>query len=292
MKTGMPLISIMIPVYNGANTIPFTIHSLLLQSYQNWKCFIVNDGSTDGTAAYLDSLEDERFQVIHLKENKGRPYARQVILDAAVGKYLAFLDADDLYHPLKLEKQVQILENCPEVLITCCGNASYNDVYVLKTVRGKGKGKPTKYRIGDRQNVVLRTAMVRLEEAKKCKFNLKLNMAEDNDFTGRLLHDRYFLTTGETLYYYSEFVSVTGRKVLASYYYDVIYHFGLLKYGVWTNLKSVFLTAAKFVVTAVLLPFKGVEFFLRKRGVLPDALEIAEFEQLKKALNLIPTKYE
>lgn len=286
MKTASPLISIMIPVYNGKDTLPSALKSLLMQSYRNWKCFIVNDGSTDGTGAYLDSLEDERFRVIHLKENKGRPYARQVALDAAEGRYLAFLDADDLYHPLKLENQVYIMEQYPEILMTCCANASYDSVYDLLTVRGKGVGKPIKFRIGDRQNVVLRTAMIRLDAAKKYRFNLKLNMAEDNDFTGRLLHGHSFLTTKDTLYYYSEFVSVTGGKILTSYYYDIIYHFGLLKYGVWINLRAVFLTGLKFMITGLLLPFKGVEFFLRKRGLRPDAREIAEFESLKKALNL------
>ncbi|RZL52728.1 MAG: glycosyltransferase family 2 protein, partial [Pedobacter sp.] len=216
-----PLINVMIPVYNGLETLPMALASLSYQTYANWKCIIVNDGSTDGTKAYLDSLEDDRFQIIHLEKNSGRPYARQVALEAANGKYLAFLDADDFYHPQKLEQQLAILVKQPEVVLTCCANGCYNSDLELETVRGKGAGVPLKFNIGDRRNVVLRTAMLRLEEAKKFRFNVDLKLAEDTDFIDRLLDGKFFLTVSNVLYYYSEFVSVTKAKILKSNYYAI-----------------------------------------------------------------------
>jgi glycosyltransferase involved in cell wall biosynthesis len=292
MNLHKPLISIMVPVYNGDDTLPIAVASLLLQTYTNWRCIIVNDGSTDGTKAFLDGLTDSRFQVIHLKENRGRPNARQVALNAAEGDYLAFLDADDFYHPLKLERQLAVMEQHPEVLLTCCANGSYGNDFTLERVRGKGKGTPVKFLIGDRRNVVLRTAMVRLPVAKKYQFNTKLKLAEDTDYVDRMLHNQYALTTAEVYYYYSEFTSVTGKKILKSYYYDALYYASILKYGFAKHLKSIFKTVGKYAVTATLLPFVGVNFFLRRRGKLPTASEIKEFEQLKQQLNLKPAVNE
>ena len=101
-----PLVSIMMPVFNGLPLIKASIESLLSQTYTNWECIIIDDGSNDGTSEYVDQLNDVRFKVFH-QENKGRPIARQRALDNANGKYLGMLDAGDLYHPEKLQRQVK-----------------------------------------------------------------------------------------------------------------------------------------------------------------------------------------
>ena len=106
-----PLVSIMMPVYNGLPYIKASLESLYRQSYSNWECIVVDDGSTDGTTQFLNSLTDKRIRVFRFKKNKGRSAARQKALEEACGKYLAMLDADDIYHPEKLKKQVDILEN-------------------------------------------------------------------------------------------------------------------------------------------------------------------------------------
>jgi glycosyltransferase involved in cell wall biosynthesis len=130
-----PQVAIMMPVYNGEKTLPLAIASLLHQTYLYWKCYIVNDGSTDGTKGYLDSLNDVRFVIIHFENNKGRPYARQAALDIAEGKYLAFLDADDFYHPQKLEKQIEAFDKNRDIDLVSCGMASFDHRLILRTVR-------------------------------------------------------------------------------------------------------------------------------------------------------------
>ena len=97
-------VSVVIPVYNGMPKIKLAISSLQSQTYLNWEAIIVDDGSNDGTAEYLDSLTDSRFIVHHFGRNYGRPYARQKALDIATGDYLAMLDADDFYELDMLEK--------------------------------------------------------------------------------------------------------------------------------------------------------------------------------------------
>lgn len=76
----LPLVSIMMPVYNGLPLIKASIESIIQQTYSNWECVIVDDGSNDGTSAYLDSINNERFVVYHLKINSGRAIARQKAL--------------------------------------------------------------------------------------------------------------------------------------------------------------------------------------------------------------------
>lgn len=89
-----PLVSIIMPAYNAERYIEEAVHSVIQQTWQNWELIIVNDGSTDGTQVYLDTLVDSRIRVIKQK-NKGVSAARNVALDIVQGKFITFLDADD-----------------------------------------------------------------------------------------------------------------------------------------------------------------------------------------------------
>src|SRR5690606_2404180 len=165
-----PQVAIMMPVYNGEKTLPLAIKSLQAQTYQNWKCYIVNDGSTDNTKNILDAIEDDRFVVHHFKENKGRPYARQKALDLAEGKYIAFLDADDFFHPEKLEKQVNILEENIEIDLVSCGNLCYGKGFNPISYRGVGTNIVEFYDDKKGPTMALRTSLLRLDLCKKIIF--------------------------------------------------------------------------------------------------------------------------
>ena len=287
MNQKSPTVSIMVPVYNGISTIALAVNSLLHQTYSNWECIIVNDGSNDGTRKFLDELADPRFVVIHFEKNKGRPYARQVALEAAAGKYLAFLDADDFYHPKKLAMQVELLESHPEVDLVSCANASYDQNFKILTVRGGGSGKKRLYHFGDRLSCALRTSLTRTHLAKSIDFNKKLKQAQDTDFLQRYLNGRHYISMPEVLYYYSEFVSVTGRKILRTYYYSLIHHSGLLKYAFIANARAIIVTIGKAIVTAIILPFVDVSFFLKRRGRLPVLQEVDDFNEVSFQLGML-----
>ncbi len=96
----MPMISLIIPVYHVEQVLPRCLDSVMLQSYKDFECILVDDGSPDGSGAICDAyaLKDSRFRVIH-KENCGVSAARNTGLDAAKGTYLAFSDSDDALHP-------------------------------------------------------------------------------------------------------------------------------------------------------------------------------------------------
>ena len=281
-KKEFPLVSVMMPVYNGEMTLPFALASLQAQTYTNWNAIIVNDGSTDSTKEYLDSLNDTRFKIIHFKKNKGRPYARQAALDAAEGKYLAFLDADDLYHPEKLEKQVKLMEENPDVDLISCGNASYDENFNIITVRGKRNNLKKKFENGDERKAALRTSIIKLKRAKQLIFNKKLKHAQDTDFIARYLRKGNYIITDEVLYYYSEFISVTGLKILRTYWYDFLRNSFTVKESIYTYLQISIKIILKFLVTLILLPITGTNFFLKRRGHNPSHFEKIEFEKVIK----------
>lgn len=103
------LVSIVIPVYNAEKCIGDTVASIRSQSYQNWELIMVDDGSTDKSLDIMKSLECDNIKI--LQSNGGSAaLARNKGIEAASGRYIAFLDADDLWDPSKLEKQLAFMD--------------------------------------------------------------------------------------------------------------------------------------------------------------------------------------
>lgn len=108
MKSNKELmVTIVIPVYNGENFITETLASVKMQTYTDFECLIIDDGSTDNTAAIVKEWikDDKRFLYLY-QQNKGLSGARNTGLDHAKGNLIQFLDADDVILPTKLEKQI------------------------------------------------------------------------------------------------------------------------------------------------------------------------------------------
>ncbi|CAD0006550.1 glycosyltransferase family 2 protein [Flavobacterium chungangense] len=106
------LVSIITPTYNAEKYIRETLQSVLNQSYQNWEMILADDASTDHTIYIIEEFaqKDSRIKLYKLPENRGNGFARNTALEKATGKYIAYLDADDLWFPEKLEKQIQFLK--------------------------------------------------------------------------------------------------------------------------------------------------------------------------------------
>jgi teichuronic acid biosynthesis glycosyltransferase TuaG len=107
-----PLVSIIIPTFNSQKFIFETIRSVQNQTYVNWEIILVDDCSKDETVAIISRFtqEDNRIQMLELSANSGTGVARNSALGAAKGKYIAFLDADDLWKPNKLEVQIKFMQ--------------------------------------------------------------------------------------------------------------------------------------------------------------------------------------
>lgn len=104
------LVSIIMPSYNTAQYIKESIDSVLSQTYTNWELIIVDDCSTDETDRIVAGIRDERIRYFKNTQNSGAAVSRNKALREARGKWIAFLDSDDLWHPEKLEKQIRFME--------------------------------------------------------------------------------------------------------------------------------------------------------------------------------------
>jgi glycosyltransferase involved in cell wall biosynthesis len=114
----LPIVSVVITVYNDENYIATAIESILSQTFQDYELIVVDDGSTDATASILDKYlqTDKRIHVYRI-ENSGTTIAANVGLKMANGKYIARLDSDDISFPHRLMEQVQYLEENPVVAL-------------------------------------------------------------------------------------------------------------------------------------------------------------------------------
>lgn len=121
----MPQVSIIIPTFNSVRYVRAAVESVLAQTFQDFQLIVVDDGSTDATHAALAPYSD-RLTYIY-QENQERSAARNTGLRVATGEYVAFLDADDTWYSDKLERQVSVLAEHPEVVLVY-GQAIYMDV--------------------------------------------------------------------------------------------------------------------------------------------------------------------
>jgi glycosyltransferase involved in cell wall biosynthesis len=108
-----PTISVVIPVYNGAKTIRETIESVLAQTFSDIEVIVVDDGSTDRTVEVVNSIADDRIRLFSYP-NGGQAASRNRGMARAWGDYYAYIDADDLWTPDKLERQLQALQDNPK----------------------------------------------------------------------------------------------------------------------------------------------------------------------------------
>ena len=104
------LVSIITPSYNSSRFIEECVDSVLLQTYDNWEMIIVDDNSTNNLSLIIKKYNDKRIQLIELDKNVGAAEARNVAIRKSKGKYIAFLDSDDLWLSSKLEKQISFMK--------------------------------------------------------------------------------------------------------------------------------------------------------------------------------------
>lgn len=107
------LVSVITPVYNAEKLVGETIQSVLNQTYQNWEMLLVDDCSKDNSKEVIETFSktDARIRYIKLEVNSGAAVARNIAIKKANGRYIAFLDSDDLWKRDKLEKQIAFMKN-------------------------------------------------------------------------------------------------------------------------------------------------------------------------------------
>lgn len=121
-----PLVSVIMPAYNAAETIWASMRSVLSQDYRNIELIVVDDCSRDGTLDLMDRIADHdtRARPVRLASNQGVAHARNAGIESATGQFIAFLDSDDCWHPGKLSAQMTYLQAADASI----GYASYQRI--------------------------------------------------------------------------------------------------------------------------------------------------------------------
>jgi len=117
-----PLVSVIMPAYNAAGFIAESIRSVQQQTHANWELLVIDDASHDATSKIVEAFkaDDERIKLHVLPTNQGAGFARNIGIKAATGDFISFLDADDLWKPHKLEKQLKLMQQ--ERIQVCYGS--------------------------------------------------------------------------------------------------------------------------------------------------------------------------
>jgi glycosyltransferase involved in cell wall biosynthesis len=216
----MPKVSVLIPAYNAMAYLSETIESVLSQTFNDFEVIVVNDGSSDGTEQWVSQIVDSRVKLIS-QENKGLAGARNTGIAHASVEYIAFLDADDLWEPIKLEKQVRILEENPEVGLVYTWVAYINE-------KSEFTGRVVKYQAeGDVWQTLLEcnivecgsVAMVRrscFDTVGVFDWNLSaFNVTEDWDMWLRIAARYPFKVVKEPVTYYRQSSSSASKNLKA-----------------------------------------------------------------------------
>ena len=246
-------VSIIIPVYNKIRYLSGLLEQVMVQTFRDFECLLIDDGSTDGSGAVCDEFaeKDPRFRVFHIP-NGGVSHARNVGLDAARGEYITFIDSDDGVRPGYLENLVcAISESGADLVISGYEKVDANGL-VLNTVIPETTGLfPFSGLLPDFGRVQLQTGLYGCCVAKlfpralvqNIRFDESLRLAEDFDFYLNLYEiiETVFLDDHTDYLYLQDAENSTGgtadEKIdyLAQLRINLHYRSVLQKRGVWSG---------------------------------------------------------
>lgn len=278
-------VSIIVPYYNNSSTLVNALASIANQSFRDWECLVIDDGSDKSPSEIVQALGDKRFRLITLNKNFGRGYARQQGLNQAKGKYLAMVDADDWIYPNKLEKQVLILEEETEIALVSTAMAILDKDNNLAGVRyysSNGSSKITKYnRLPFPQflNIPHGPCMIRASIAKKYGYDINLRNTEDFDFLLRIILEYPYAVLNEVLYCYTEFSTIDKRKILKSYSVRkkvLLKHFSKFPLSVCFYVLVCFIKESLY---RLFLLFGSTEVIIKNRTQKPNSVELSIFSE-------------
>ena len=297
-----PLVSIVMPVFNKDRFLVQTLCSVVNQSYRNWECIIVDDGSTDSSLSVAKTFFERtkfNYKVISIT-NSGQAAARNRGVSECRGDYVAFLDGDDLWHPDKLEKQVQLMENNPDVSMVLAGYVIFEKnrpsrVILHKNLKKLSNGWISFNGFGGGLESV---ALIKRGVLREFMFDERLSTSSGLDIFLKLSSKRRIILSGEILMAYLKYPGQWHRGfdtlqkdslLLASKLpkpQSMILSSGLSNYQKLIALKTIIRSGRtiKFVVDVYkLFDFRFASFLLRYtvRQVLPVIRALIHRRSLK-----------
>lgn len=206
-------LTITLPVYNGMSYLKDAVESVFYQSYEDFRFLVIDDGSTDGSADYLNSLRDHRLRVI-VRENRGLGATLNQLFAESETEYVARMDADDVCSPIRAERMLAFLERNKDVVM-----AGSDQAFLVGNSTMKAAPRPTehdsikKQLLDKRFGILHPTIIVRRDAWKKVGGYRVAGAGEDLDFILRLCDLGRVANVPEVLYYYRlHDSSISSRK--------------------------------------------------------------------------------
>ena len=191
----MPKVSVVIPTYNRQRLVQDTIDSVLRQTFEDLELIVIDDGSTDDTRRVLQDRYGTRIRYVY-QENQGESAARNHGIALADGEYVAFVDSDDLWHPQKLERQVEVSDADPGIGLgsTQAYWINYQGLRLRRTPDGQGRqGESISWGELILDNVIAgggSSALIRKECLERTGgFDQSIRFGEEWDLWIRIAHD-------------------------------------------------------------------------------------------------------
>ena len=276
-----PLVSIGMPVFNCEKTLGTAVQSIVNQTYSNWELILIDDGSKDRTLEIAKSFRDPRIKVISDGRNQQLPIRLNQAIAASRGKYFARMDGDDFSYPERLQRQVDYLEQHPE--IDLLGTAGINFDRNGRAT-GATPWKQSHAEICARPWVgfplMHPTWMGKLDWFQKFQYRPDALGMEDYEIMLRAYQTSRFAALPEILLGY-RVASLSLKKVLVSRYHFCI---SLIRKAL-TDRNSIFvygacLQVAKLLVEIVTIPTgMGLKLMKHRLGSPVKAADIAQWQQ-------------
>ncbi|MBA82974.1 glycosyltransferase family 2 protein [Leeuwenhoekiella sp.] len=241
MPTDIPLVSIIIPTYNRAHLIGETLDSVLAQTYKNWECIVVDDGSTDNTSEVVKSylVMDSRFQYHHRPKDRlpGGNAARNYGFELSKGEYIQWFDSDDLMVAEKLELKVAVLmKNNVDFVISKTKYFNKKNGN-FKNYDFEAKDVTFEMFATDYIKWITNDMILKHSIAKQISFNEHLRAGQEHNFICQLL------LKSTNLFYVKEFLSLkryTVTSIQGKRDMDKLHHFQIIGDFHWLNYLQLF----------------------------------------------------
>jgi glycosyltransferase involved in cell wall biosynthesis len=221
----MPEVSVLLPVYNAMPYLPMAIESVLAQSLTAFELLIVDDGSTDGTCAYLESLRDSRIRIVR-RTHEGLGATLNAGLALCNTEYIARMDGDDMIHPRRLEVQLEYLIQNPRV-----GMVGSQVEFLVKAPTGLVARVPTEHseiveRLLAKKNGICHAALMMRSSVVRRIGGYRIGgTGEDLDFCLRMCEAGQAANLAGVYYYYRLLPSSASfgrkREILLGYAYAI-----------------------------------------------------------------------
>lgn len=270
-------VTIGLPVFNSATHVVDAIKSIKAQTFDDWECLIVNDGSTDNSMEVIQSHIDERFRVISDGQNLGLVKRLNQIASLSRGEYIARMDSDDIMHPDRIRLQVEELDKHPEIDVVSTLKYSIDDQNYVYGSSGSCDITDLDYKILKYGFVVHASILCRRRWALEHRYSNEYGRAEDRELWARGISHRNLKVIPLPLYYYREIGNLSLYKYRSSYYGDlrVILKYGVAKVGVLRTSFLLIRWAVRYILVHLIFAL-NFQSLLRSRESTMNAAESLE----------------